>query len=424
MADTVETRRERVPGTSRLTSVTADCRPAPHGTGATLPSPAAPPVLVAATLEDFLNTRFSESIAGVLAAVLVPALRILLILVVAAVILRLARAAIARIATEIRDPSDGASARFRRKVGISGDASDAAESLRREQRADSLSGLARSVVTVVIWTIVVVMIFGEVGFELGPLIAGAGILGVALGFGAQDLVKDFLSGVFMLAEDQYGVGDIIDVGEAIGVVEGVSLRSTRVRDVTGTLWHVPNGEIARVGNMSQEWARALLDVEVAYDTDLDVAMELIGDVAKEMATEPEYAETFLDTPVVWGVQELAANSVMIRLVIKTVPGRQFAVSRELRRRLKRALDTAGIEIPFPQRTMWLRTEHPVSVGDADTPTWSALTPNDSALHQAVQASAQHASRTVEDVDEQAAAIGAEGVEGVEEGARGGTEQGR
>jgi hypothetical protein len=220
-------------------------------------------------------------------------------------------------------------------------------------------------VSVVIWTIVVITILGVFGVNLGPLIAGAGIIGIAIGFGAQDLVKDFLSGVFMLLEDQYGVGDIIDAGEAAGVVEGVTLRSTRVRDVTGTLWHIPNGEIRRIGNMSQEWARALLDIGVAYGTDVDVASQLILRVATDMAHEDDYQEVFLDEPEIWGVENLGTDSVDIRLVIKTQPGQQYAIARELRRRIKRAFDTAEVEIPFPQRTVWLRTEQPVALGGAD-----------------------------------------------------------
>ena len=228
--------------------------------------------------------------------------------------------------------------------------------VRRSQRADALGALAKSVSSAVVWTLAFFMVLGAFGVELGPLIAGAGIVGVALGFGSQALVKDLLSGVFMLVEDQYGVGDIVDVGEATGVVEGVGLRTTRIRSVDGTLWHVPNGEIRRVGNMSQQWARALLDVGVAYGTDTDKASEIIKRVADEMATEEDYADKFLDEPEIWGVQNLGPDSVDIRLVIKTLPGEQWAISRELRARIKRAFDAADVEIPFPQRTVWLRTD--------------------------------------------------------------------
>src|SRR3954470_18931461 len=153
---------------------------------------------------------------------------------------------------------------------------------RRTQRAETIGAVVRSIVSITIWSIAVLTVLEILGISLGPLIAGAGIAGVALGFGAQSLVKDFLSGMFMLIEDQFGVGDVIDVGDALGTVEAVSLRTTRVRSVDGTLWHVPNGEIHRVGNKSQEWSRALLDIEVSYATDLNRAQEIIKRVADDV----------------------------------------------------------------------------------------------------------------------------------------------
>ena len=255
----------------------------------------------------------------------------------------------------------------RRRSLAEGAQATAPVSVRRGQRAEALGALASSVFSVVIWIVAVLILLSTAfGFNLGPLLAGAGILGVAIGFGAQGLVSDFIAGIFMLAEDQFGVGDIVDVGDAAGVVEGVSLRTTRVRDVTGTLWHVPNGQIARVGNMSQEWARALLDVGVAYGTDIDAASELILTIASDMSQEAEYEEIFLDEPEIWGVENLGNDSVDIRLVIKTQPGQQWAIARELRRRIKNAFDAAEVEIPFPQRTVWLRTEQPAAVGGVDT----------------------------------------------------------
>src|SRR3954471_22625751 len=225
-------------------------------------------------------------------------------------------------------------------------------SLRSEQRIEALTSVLRSLVTFVIYTVAAFMILGEVGINLGPLIAGAGILGVALGFGSQSLVKDFLSGVFILVEDQFGVGDIVDLdGQTSGVVDAVSLRTTRLRAVDGTLWHVPNGEIRRVGNKSQHWSRALIDLEVAYDTDLDHAQSVISAVAHEIALEDD---DVIEEPEVWGVEALGAHGIVIRLVVKTRPSEQFRVSRELRRRIKAAFDREGIEIPFPQQTVWHR----------------------------------------------------------------------
>jgi small conductance mechanosensitive channel len=161
----------------------------------------------------------------------------------------------------------------------------------------------------------------------------------------------------MLIEDQYGVGDVIDIGDATGTVENVSLRSTTIRDVYGTVWHVPNGEIARVGNHSQLWSRALIDVEVAYDVDLRFAQGVIQRTADEFWDDPEWGgDELMERPEVWGVQNLGASGIAIRLVVKTEPSMQWAVERELRLRLKEALDAAGIEIPFPQQTVWLRNQ--------------------------------------------------------------------
>jgi small conductance mechanosensitive channel len=228
--------------------------------------------------------------------------------------------------------------------------------LRAAQRADTIGALLRSIASFVVWTIAVLMVLGEIGIQLGPLIAGAGIAGIALGFGAQNMVKDFLSGIFMLIEDQYGVGDIIDAGPATGTVEAVSLRTTRLRDVQGVVWHVPNGLIERVGNMSQQWSRALLDIEVAYETDLDTASEVIRQTAVNMWREEKWAELILEEPEVWGVETLGADGVAIRLVVKTRPLEQWKTARELRSRIKRAFDEVGIEIPFPQRTVWHRAD--------------------------------------------------------------------
>ncbi|HEX9889612.1 MAG TPA: mechanosensitive ion channel family protein [Nitriliruptorales bacterium] len=282
-------------------------------------------------------------------------LKIVFVLVLAWLGNRLARRGIRRLVTQMQDPETRARlGRFRERARINVLSTDRIPSLRQAQRAEAMGAVLRSSASVVIWAVALVTVLAELNVAIGPMIASAGIVGVALGFGAQSTVKDFLAGVFMLLEDQYGVGDIIDVGEATGVVEGLSLRSTRIRSVDGTLWHVPNGEIRRVGNMSQEWARALLDISVAYDTDLDRASAIIKDVADQMWREEAYERIFLEEPAVWGVQTLAADGIDIRLVIKTKPGEQWSIGRELRRRIKDRFDAEGIEIPFPQRTVWHR----------------------------------------------------------------------
>ena len=206
------------------------------------------------------------------------------------------------------------------------------------------------------------LVLGQLNIDLAPLIAGAGIGGLALGFGAQSVVKDFLSGLFMLIEDQYGVGDVIDIGPATGTVEEVSLRSTTLRDVHGTVWHIPNGEISRVGNYSQLWSRAVIDVEVAYDVDLRYAQGIIQRVADGLWEDPEWGgDELMERPEVWGIQNLGASGIAIRLAVKTEPSMQWSVEREIRLRVKEALDEAGIEIPFPQQTVWFRHQgdHPL-----------------------------------------------------------------
>lgn len=232
----------------------------------------------------------------------------------------------------------------------------AGQTERKRQRTGTLGTVLQSLATAVVMTFGILIALGEFDINLGPLIAGAGIIGVALGFGAQAVVRDFLAGIFILIEDQYGIGDIIDVGDATGIVEAASLRTTRVRDVEGTVWFIPNGEIKRIGNKSQLWARAVLDIEVAYSTDLGRAGEVIKRVADEVWHEQIDDATIIEEPELWGVQDFGASAIAIRLVIKTDPGEQFNAAREIRGRLKAAFDQAGIEIPFPQRTVWLQPE--------------------------------------------------------------------
>lgn len=225
----------------------------------------------------------------------------------------------------------------------------------KARRVETVVALFRSVVSATVLTIAALMALSELGLNLGPLIAGAGIVGVAVGFGAQNLVRDFLSGIFMLMEDQYGVGDVIDAGSATGTVESISLRTTRLRDVNGTVWHLPNGHIERIGNKSQVWSRAVLDVDVSYQTDIGHATDVIKGTAQTMCDDPAFTDAILSEPEVWGVENLGMDSVTIRLVLKTAPHDQLKVTRELRARIKTAFDDAGIEIPFAQRTVWHRS---------------------------------------------------------------------
>lgn len=302
-----------------------------------------------------------DEIVSWLEDITVPALRIIVVIVLAEiavlVLRRTTRAAFQRLIERGDSPLLG-SRQVLEKLGL-GDSEAPPREIsvnRNHKRVDALSDITNNLIKVVIWLIALFMILGTLGIDLGPLVAGAGIAGVALGFGAQSIVKDFLSGILMLVEDQFGVGDVIDVGEASGVVESLSLRTTRLRSVDGTVWHVPNGEIRRVGNMSQGWSRSVIDVGIGYGSDIDTAMQILESVASRMSGEEPWATKFLEPPEVLGVQDLGDSSVVIRLWVVTEPATQWEVSRELRRRVKYAFDEAGVEIPFPQVTTHLRQE--------------------------------------------------------------------
>lgn len=218
---------------------------------------------------------------------------------------------------------------------------------RHTQRMATMGSLLRSVVTVVISTIAVLTVMAIVGLPLGPLLASAGVGGVALGFGAQSLVKDFLSGVFMILEDQYGVGDVIDTGEVVGTVEEVTLRTTRVVDVNGVTWYIRNGEIIRIGNKSQGLATTLVDIPVAVDADAAVTMTVMRAALAELATVEETATLLVGEPQVLGVESIAHGAMTIRVQAQCVPGEQATVARVVRERVKAALDSAGIRPPTP-----------------------------------------------------------------------------
>ncbi|GAB3409157.1 mechanosensitive ion channel family protein [Flindersiella endophytica] len=218
---------------------------------------------------------------------------------------------------------------------------------RRGQRANALASLFKSITTAVVGTIVVLMTLDALGFSLGPLLASAGIAGAAIAFGAQNLVKDFLSGVFMLVEDQYGVGDVINMGSVVGTVEGVGLRVTRVRDGEGVLWHIRNGEVIQVGNKSQGWSALTLDVEVAYDEDVDRVEDLLNEVSAAMAKEEDWRDKFIDPPSSLGIQQVTSTAVTIRMLGKCVANQQFGVERELRQRIKTVFDQEEVKVPPP-----------------------------------------------------------------------------
>ncbi|WP_018685152.1 mechanosensitive ion channel family protein [Actinokineospora enzanensis] len=217
---------------------------------------------------------------------------------------------------------------------------------RRTQRARTIGSVLKSVVTFLVYGLAFILALGELGVQLGPIIASAGIVGVALGFGAQNLVKDFLSGIFMMLEDQYGVGDVVDVGPASGTIEAVGLRVTTLRDVNGTVWYVRNGEILRVGNSSQGFAVAVVDLPVGYGADVDAVSGLLARVATELSGEDAYKADVIEPPEVLGVEKVTPESVTIRMTVKVRPGRQWAVQRALRARAMGAIEESGIQPPM------------------------------------------------------------------------------
>lgn len=212
---------------------------------------------------------------------------------------------------------------------------------RRRQRAAAIGSVLKSLVTGIVFAIAFLMILDLFGFNLAPLLTSLGIAGVALGFGAQTLVKDLIAGLFMLLEDQYGVGDVIDTGEAVGVVESVGLRTVTIRDARGVLWYVRNGEIVRIGNKSQGWAQLMIDVAIGF-APVEEATAVLNAAIDTYAAAEEHAGEFIEPPHVLGVEQIGVDGAVLRVTCKTSPERQWDVQRELRRRISEALEASGI----------------------------------------------------------------------------------
>lgn len=267
-------------------------------------------------------------------------LQIILILLIAWIVARFARRWISRTVHRLVNPDRDAAAKRFRRLGITPPPMLVADVFdpRRETRARVIAAVVAGSAGVLIWTVALITVAGAAGLELGPLIAGAGIAGVALGFGAQNLVRNWIAGLFVLLEDHYGIGDVVDLGQASGVVERFTLRATVLRGFDGTVWHVPNGDVTRAGNLSQLWSVAVLDVEVAYETDLAAAQELLQRTATAVCESAEWSADVLEPPEVLGVEHLGTEWVTLRLNVKTTPGRQWALQRALRAAVKAAFD--------------------------------------------------------------------------------------
>jgi small conductance mechanosensitive channel len=303
----------------------------------------APPLL-----QSYFTTTFWEPI-------IAGGVRILLILVAGLVVLRLIRQATTRWIEgvqelETRDP--------------------------RRQRATTLGNLLQSMAQYVVWPIVAIMILSEVGLDVGALLATAGVAGLAIGFGAQTLVKDVIGGIFLLFDDIIHVGDLVSVGGTTGTVEEIGVRLVKVRKFDGELVMIPAGEIRTFGNMSVDWARVIVPVGLSYEQDVDAVLPIIHEVAQAWAAENE-GILLEDEPQVQGLMDFGDSSVTARVVVQVRPGEQFAAERELRMRLKRAFDERGVEIPFPQRTVHVLENASGPPPTPDPPAGEAASSSDS-----------------------------------------------
>lgn len=219
------------------------------------------------------------------------------------------------------------------------------------QREETLLEVARSVFNVFVAIIVIILLLLEIDINLQPFLAAGGALGLIIGFGAQNILKDLFAGLYVITENQYQIGDIIDIDGDVGVVEDITLRAVSLRDLDGTVHHIPHGGVQRTSNLSKDYARVNTDIGVAYDTDLDEAIEVINAVGKELAGDEEWKHLVLTPPKFLRVDNFGDSSIELKVLGETKAGNQWAVMGEFRKRLKSAFDQAGIEIPFPQRVI-------------------------------------------------------------------------
>ncbi len=284
----------------------------------------------------------NEALAETLSWLLGTPVKIIIITVLALVLNRLARRGIRRLTDHIGV--------------VTADTRVVSERSREraEERADTIGSLLRSLASVVIFGIALIMILATFGIAVIPAIASAGVLAIAIGFGAQSVVEDLLRGVFMLAEDQFGVGDRVDVGTVNGYVERVTLRTMVIRDANGTLWHMPNSEIDHVANEFQESSRAVVEMSIPYGSDMRAAMESLGEAAEIACAAPEWKEFVHGSPEVRGIQELGAHDVVVRVQVWVDPGKKRPFQRHFRLYLQEGLDAAGFGSPNPSYDIWLK----------------------------------------------------------------------
>ncbi|HIB66460.1 MAG TPA: mechanosensitive ion channel family protein [Phycisphaerales bacterium] len=223
------------------------------------------------------------------------------------------------------------------------------------QRVSTIMGLLTQAVTLVTWGVTIVLVLDEVGMDVRPILAGAGVVGLAVGFGAQNLVRDFFSGFFIILENQYTLGDFVSINNHSGIVEGVNFRTTVLRALDGTVHVIPNGEIKFVSNGSHGWSAAVLDVGVSYEEDVDRTMEIIRDVGHTLSQDKDWKDKIIEDVEVLGLDQFADSALVIKVRLKTLPLEQWGVAREFRRRLKKRFDRDEVTIPFPNRTLHLKS---------------------------------------------------------------------
>ncbi len=219
------------------------------------------------------------------------------------------------------------------------------------KREDTVIAILNGMALVLVWSIALLMIVAEFGIEIGPILAAAGIAGVALGFGAQYLIKDLIAGFFIIVENQFRVGDVISMDSTAGLVEEITLRMTTLRDLDGVVHHIPNGSPTVISNLTKDMSRVNLNVGIGYGVELEKAIKVINKVGNDMAEDPEWKEDILDPPQFLRVEDFGDSAIVVKILGETLPARQWDVTGELRKRLKIAFDKNGIEIPFPQRVL-------------------------------------------------------------------------
>lgn len=227
------------------------------------------------------------------------------------------------------------------------------QSVERQKRAQTLSHIVRAVTTTMLFVVTIMLMLSELGVNLAPILAAAGVGGLAIGFGAQNLVRDVITGFFMLLEDHIRVGDVVKVGDLAGVVENITLRVLTLRDLDGSLHVIPHSAVTTVTNMTKDFSFAVLDVGVAYREDVDEVVAILKEIGGELRQDQEFAPDILEDLEVLGVNEFASSQVTIKIRMKTAPIKQWRIGREFRRRIKKAFDARGVEIPFPHVTLYL-----------------------------------------------------------------------